>query len=63
MSKYHDFMSECMKRKNLKGKPPEVIKEEFRKCLEAWQKVVEEYREQVKPVDEEALARRILGVS
>jgi len=60
MSKFHEFMSECMKRKNLKGKDPEIIREEFRKCLEAWQKVAEQLREEVREIDEEALARRYL---
>ena len=60
MSRFHDFMRECMRKKNLKGKDPETIKEEFRKCLEAWQKVASEYKEVVKEVDEEELARRYL---
>ena len=60
MSRFHEFMKECMRRKNLKGKDPETVKHEFRKCLEAWQKVAREYKEVVKEVDEEELARRYL---
>ena len=60
MSRFHEFMKECMRKKNLKGKDTETIKEEFRKCLEAWQKVASEYKEVVKEVDEEELARRYL---
>ena len=60
MSRFHDFMRECMRKKNLKGKDPEIIKEEFKKCLEAWQKVAVELKETVKDVNEEELARRYL---
>ena len=58
MGRFQEFMSECMKRKRLKGKSQDVIREEFRKCLEAWQQVVEETKEEVREIDEIELARR-----
>jgi len=58
MAKWQDFIRRCMKAKNLKGAPREVVQEEMRKCVEAGKKVLAE--KVPVEIDEEELARRIL---
>lgn len=59
MAEWQDFVRRCMKAKNLKGQPREVIQRELRACVEAGRRVL---REQMpREVNEEELARSIFG--
>jgi len=58
VAKWQEFIKRCMKAKNLKGAPAEVVREEMAKCVEAGKKILAE--KVPKEIDEEELARRIL---
>lgn len=52
---FHNFMEECLESKNLRGQSQRTVQQELKKCVEAWNDVVQS--EGVQDVDEEELAR------
>lgn len=56
---FHNFMEECMERKNLRGRSQSEVQQELRDCVRAWNRVKEQTP--IEDVDEEELARQFLG--